>query len=93
MSGSEQNLQKFRFLTEASCLGTQYKVMAAYCGLIHEKESHLNRLESSLDSVGMRLPFSRTKIERTLEESLKKESGQQRSNLPSSGRGAIPKKS
>ena len=49
-----------------------YEVMAAYCGLIHEKDSHLDRLESSLDSVGMRLPFPRAKIERTLDESLQR---------------------
>lgn len=49
-----------------------YEVMAAYNGLIHERDSHLDRLERSLDSVRIRLPFSRTILERTLDESLKR---------------------
>ena len=49
-----------------------YEVMAAYNGLIHEKDSHLDRLERSLDSVRIRLPFSRIILERTLDESLKR---------------------
>tara|TARA_A100001015_G_C15040154_1_gene739092 strand:+ start:2649 stop:3521 length:873 start_codon:yes stop_codon:yes gene_type:complete len=47
-----------------------YEVMAAYRGRIHEKEEHLNRLESSLDSVKIRSLISRTSLEKALDESL-----------------------